>query len=267
MEPSESPLVSCVCVTRNKPDKLKRAIDCFLAQSHENKELVVVYETDDLPTASFLQSYSARPEIRCHGVDVTPKRTLGELRNVSIERSRGEYFCQWDDDDWYHVDRIREQLAAVVNNHQTACLLTNWLMFDVARRQAYFSLVRLWEGSILCRRDVLINGIKYPAMARQEDSFFMNALIAESRVYPLVMPILYIYEAHGGNTWSGSHFEQIFSMSQPLSEAVSKLILDILDGVYSVEEASQMLRSSRVLGELKYFYVNNMTMPNGVALR
>jgi len=44
------PVISCICVTRKKPALLERAVRCFLIQSYQQKELVIVYEDDDQVT-------------------------------------------------------------------------------------------------------------------------------------------------------------------------------------------------------------------------
>lgn len=262
MSSRAEPLVSCICVTRNKPAKLRRAINCFKAQTYINKELVILYETDDSATHRALGAYDGDTEIAGIGVDVAPKKTLGELRNLAIEHSRGEYFCQWDDDDWYHTSRITEQLRGVMTSHQSASILTNWVMFDSLRERAYFSSYRLWEGSILCRKDVLALGISYPSMPRMEDGFFINELVEKSRVYPMPRPELYIYEVHAANTWNQKHFELLFALAQPLSPQASAMVARIMAGEPNPAEASQWMSSRELLGELTYFYVNNFTHTN-----
>lgn len=259
---TQPPLVSCLCVTRGKPVKLRRAIECFLAQTYGNKELLLVYETDDPETARVAEQYRSHPGIFAHAISVSPKLSLGELRNLSIELCRGDYFCQWDDDDWYHVERIDTQYQAVIRTSQTAAVLTNWLMFDVAHNQAYFSHLRLWEGSILCRKDAFGGAVRYPALRRMEDTYFLNELIARCGVYPLVAPTLYIYEVHAGNTWNRRHFDLMFAASQPLPAGASQCVAEILAGRYTPQQASELLSSSEFVRELKYFHINNVLPPN-----
>src|SRR5688572_4791529 len=94
------PLISCLCVTRGKPDKLVRAIECFDAQNYPNRELLVLCEEDDAATRQAVdQLVHSGAAIEKLVVGVSPKRSLGELRNLAVRHCRGEYFCQWDDDD------------------------------------------------------------------------------------------------------------------------------------------------------------------------
>jgi glycosyltransferase involved in cell wall biosynthesis len=240
-------------VTRNKPAKLARAVRCFTQQQYMNKELVLVYEDDDDGTHELVISGGLDPHSRAIRVPASPKLTLGALRNLAIREARGEYFCQWDDDDWYHEDRVGRQVEAVIGSRREACLLTNWLIFDEVERRAYFSHFRLWEGSILCRRDVALNEVRYPSIARNEDNVFTTELITRGYVFPLTVAGLYIYTAHAGNTWPRAHFQRIFSRSKVLGAELSSLVEDILLEKYSVPDASALLRSERLLAQLNYF--------------
>lgn len=261
----EYPLISCLCVTRNKTEKLRLVINCFLAQRYPNKELLITYESDDKQTAEFISDFKGsydNDNIYYLEIEVTPKRSLGELRNISIEYCKGEYFCQWDDDDWYHADRLKIQMEAIINNFQDASILTNWILFDETEQQAYFSLFRLWEGSILCSKSVITNELRYPALPKMEDAIFINLLVDKRRVYPVVASNLYIYVYHGLNTWSKEHFQRNFSYAQKLPSSISSLIGDILMEKYPIAEASDILNSEAFQKEIKYFFRNNINMPN-----
>ena len=102
----EYPLISCICVTYRKPALLERAIRCFESQTYPNKELVILYEDHDEPTVTYITGHTFSPGIRCICTPGNPKKTLGELRNIANNAAKGEFLCQWDDDDWYHPSRL-----------------------------------------------------------------------------------------------------------------------------------------------------------------
>jgi len=247
----DQPLVSCICITRNRVELLRRAINCFKGQSYFNKELVILYESDDLETGEYLKCLE---DSKIQIVEVNPnlRLTLGELRNLGIKSSKGEYFCQWDDDDWYHIRRLEFQMNASRYSQKPVCLLAYWLLFDGLKNQAYLSLPSLWEGSILCKKNILGDQLKYANLPRGEDTIFRNALIPKNVIYPLLMPNLYIYNYTGRNTWDYDHFKSLFDESQNLPANVSQLIKDILDQKYDVKESSSMLDSPDVLQEFNY---------------
>lgn len=255
------PLVSCLCVTERRVKFLKRAIRCFQAQTYPNKELVVVYKDNDPDTHAYLGELHG-DGLRPVRVENGPGLTLGDLRNKAVEHSRGDYFCNWDDDDWYHADRLRVQVACLRDNYQDAALLSNLLMYDEGSGQAYFSDFDFWANSILCRKAVFTEAVRYPARERSEDEVFVQRLVRHCKVYPVISSNLYVYVFHGRNTWDETHFRNMFSESQPLSAALSGLVKDIVGNRLPVAEASQRLNEPWVRQELNYLYCYKLRWAN-----
>lgn len=91
-----SPLVSCVCMTYNRPPDrqylIEEAIESFLRQDYPNKELIVL---NDCPGQELICD---APGVRVINV---PARypTLGDKQNAAIRLSQGELIALWDDDD------------------------------------------------------------------------------------------------------------------------------------------------------------------------
>lgn len=234
-----TPLISCLCVTRGRPDLLARAIRCFQAQRWPARELLIVYESDDAPTRAFLSTL-ADPMIRVVEVPASPKLTLGELRNLAIDAARGRWFCQWDDDDWYHRDRLAAQWAVLRQARKAACVLMHWLVFDTTTGRAFISPRWHWEGSILCDREARSDGLRYASAARAEDTPFVQALAQRGELVPLVRPGLYIYVYHRRNVWDYTHWQANILDRSPheLAAADAVRIGAILDGACSVAEGS-----------------------------
>jgi glycosyltransferase involved in cell wall biosynthesis len=246
------PFVSCLCVTRNRADLLPRAINCFSSQSYRNKELLVVYEDDDDATKKVLPGLQ-RENVRFIEVTSSPKMTLGELRNLSISECNGDYFCQWDDDDWYHNKRLAVQMNAILESHKIASVLSFWLIYDSLNHHAYLSHPRLWEGSIMCSKEALGN-IRYSIAEKGEDIEFVNALRRANCLHPVIDACMYIYHVNGRNTWDTAHFSGMFSVSQRLSPSIDELLRDIFKGRYSNRKASQLLLDAKVKKELNYWH-------------
>jgi len=255
MKKIDTPLISCLCVTKNKPSQLQRAIDCFLYQTYANTELIIVFEDNDPATKEMLASVTDK-RIKCFEVPATPKMSLGALRNFSIAKADGDYFCQWDDDDWYHEARLQVQLDTLLKNHKPACYMVFWLIYDMLNNRSYFSMGP-WAGSLLCQKSLVTDQLKYPDLGRHEDIVFLKALIRQKHVFPVVMPSLYIYAYHGKNTFGESHFNDLFSASQPLPHHVTELFRRIFEKQICYREASRLLLTEDILCPINYFYFNN----------
>ena len=104
-----NPLISCICVTKRNLEEIEGSVGCFMAQTYENRELIVLHDGGNREVEEFiLAANSCSPDINlfyyeCHS---DKGMSLGELRNKSIGLCSGDYVCQWDDDDWMHRRRL-----------------------------------------------------------------------------------------------------------------------------------------------------------------
>jgi len=116
---AEEILVSVVIPTYSRNDMLSRAIDCILAQTHKNLDIIVV---DDNPpeseyrtsTEQLMKKYASDERVRY----IQNEKNLGGAgaRNVGIEASKGEYIAFLDDDDEYYPEKIEKQLEVFLNS-------------------------------------------------------------------------------------------------------------------------------------------------------
>src|SRR5688572_10863119 len=246
------PLISCLCITERRVEFLIKAVHAFLCQTYPNKELVIVHKPDDSHTVEYLSGLN-NPSIRSAMVD-RDYETLGERRNFSIQQARGEYFCQWDDDDWYHNERLTIQFEAAKKYFREGSVLNQLIFFNKADGKAYFSYSRPWENTILYKTNMLSSGFVYQKLNQKEDTMLVKELIEHNKLSAVSFPA-YIYIFHGTNTTAQSHYEDLCSMSQELSIELSKNICDIVTGVISNDQASDLLASPQVQQELNYFHI------------
>ncbi len=236
---SRLPLISCICITKNSTILLHRAVQCFLAQSYPNKELLLVFESDNEATALHCRSAKYPSSVRV--LMTIPGEPLGSLRNYAINQSNGKLFCQWDDDDWYHVKRLELQFNAIEASHTKACVINRWVLFDSVRGNAFISGRRLWEGSLLCYKEMM-SQVQYPSLRQGEDTAFVYFLAANKLLYIMEnVPYLYIYTFHGNNTFGAAHFSELFEDGLTLASETNREIADILAPGSAVEAGSKRL--------------------------
>lgn len=235
-----SPTVSCLCVTRHRPELLRRAIDCFDRQSLVSREMVIVVEDDDVETLQVLRELESREDIVPVIVSRHPKKPLGDLRGISVAKARGEYVVQWDDDDFFHPDRLAAQLAEIRRSGRRACVLQRWIIYKDGR--AVVSSPRHWEGSLMCCKADMPG---YPSLHRGEDTPVIEQLEAANKLVALDRPDLYVYSFHGGNTWHSLHWEGAFSAgATPASAAEFPILQDLQD----YEQRTQSLMKVEAAG-------------------
>lgn len=235
----KKPLISCLCITRDRILMLKQAIALFHKQTYLHKELVILYEHDDLETGEFIETIGQCKKLRLSEVkencwtcttleDKTAsilvlevkaigKKNLGTLRNLSIKFCQGDYVCQWDDDDWYREDRLSVQMQYLQKFQKSACVLSQWFMYDLVTSKAYLSCHRPigWEGSLLCERSQMV---EYADLAKAEDTIVLKTLLEQDKLALLDRPDIYVYVRHQRNTWEQSHFDFLVSLAEELPQ-------------------------------------------------
>jgi hypothetical protein len=205
--PAHRPLVSCVMVTRGRLFPSRFAVDCFLRQSWAERELVLVCDGPGTEVETYCRALGdARIRIVYPDAHANAP-SLGALRNLSLRAARGEWICQWDDDDLHHPQRLETGMLMLQSMRADALFLSRWMLWAPAARRIGVSGSREWEGSMLARR----TGVPaYPALARGEDTAVMHAMLGRGRVVLLDAPWLYTYVQTGANTWTAHHFEAIW---------------------------------------------------------
>lgn len=215
-------LVSCLMVTRGDPHRVRHSINGFLNQTVQSKELIIVTDIDP-KRLILLRSEYELDNIKWIFSDSIDKRSLGELRNLSIDAATGEYIAQWDDDDLFDPSRLEHQLNLIKRSDSTACMLTRWTVWWPRKQRLFISEKRAWEGSLVCKRDFMP---RYPALSKGEDTQLIKKVMENQKVVFLNAPRLYIYVIHGENTWHEAHFEVIYSKATvDFSVSAYKLIL------------------------------------------
>jgi glycosyltransferase involved in cell wall biosynthesis len=197
-----APLVSCLMVTRGDLAPARFAIECYRSQTYTNRELIIVCDRPESPLSSFLEEL-ADPSIKfCPAA----RMVLGDLRNASVGAASGALLCQWDDDDLFHPRRLEYQVATLLQSGAAAHFLERWLVWWPARGSLGISDSRIWEGSMMIRREALP---PYSPITRFEDTLAVAQIRNRSTISVTDFPELYCYTVNGGNTWDETHFEQV----------------------------------------------------------
>ena len=208
--------VSCITVTKDRVSYLKKSIDYFINQTHEDKELIVVYYSNDKETESFLKhNRNSFIENNIYFYKFVEENGLylGSVRNFAISKATGNWICIWDDDDYYDTKRIKNQLKFCLEKNIDACTLSSIMIYSNKYQELKISFERLelgWEGSLLCKKDTMP---KYTNKAKGEDTPVLEKLIDENKLLTLFDPELYVYIFHDQNVSGGVHKERIFENS------------------------------------------------------
>lgn len=208
-------MISCLMVTQRGRIALARiAMADFAAQTHADRELLVVHDGDTADHAMFQRAtldHAATIRI----VHQPAGHTLGWLRNAAVAAAAGDYVCQWDDDDRYHPQRLALQWQAMLEAKADFCFLgdqLHWfpasaeMFWDDWNREAYpFNLV---QGTLLGKRASMP---LYPEHALGEDTGLLIEILRRGDPIARLRDAgwCYVYVYHGANAWTGEHHAAI----------------------------------------------------------
>lgn len=211
-------MISCFTVTQEgRLASLARAVGDFARQTERERELVILHDG----SAAFHESVTAlarthdAASIRVLHAPHAPKAPLGRLRNAAVDAARGEYVCQWDDDDRYHPRRLEVQLEALRKVNSDACFLVDQLHLFADAREMYWDdwsqepyPLDFIHGTLFAQRDSLA---RYPDLPRGEDSGLVVAMLRQGRTFARVREqgFLYVYVFDGRNTFDQAHHSAI----------------------------------------------------------
>lgn len=199
------PKVSCLMVTADRRRFVRRSILCYRRQTYPRKELVIVDDGGE-PLDGLLTGF-APGEVKYHRLAREPGNVLGRLRNISLELATGDLCANWDDDDWYHPDRLAVQVGALGAGADSCSLAAALVHIDRApfSRHAFVSPFRRGvPGSLVYPRS---GAVRHPEVRRGEDGAFLAGW--QKRPHRVLGPEhagLMVRCYHGTNTWDGGHF-------------------------------------------------------------
>ncbi|HEY1431594.1 MAG TPA: glycosyltransferase family A protein [Stellaceae bacterium] len=231
-------MISCLCITRgDRPDLLSDAVSDFVRQTFSDRELVILHDGDDAADARVEAIVATHAGASIRIEHAPPGQRLGGLRNLAIALARGEWICQWDDDDRYHPERLRLQWEHARSEQAAVNYLVDQLHWFPADNSLFWDdwgdepyPMNVIQGTILARRDVMP---PYPDIGRGEDTLQTHALLraeAASKAFRVSrlrgIGWCYIYRFHGGNAWDAAHHRAISAVKHlPPAKLLSRLAL------------------------------------------
>jgi glycosyltransferase involved in cell wall biosynthesis len=139
-----TPLISCICVTRDRRHFIGAAIDSFLSQDWPNKELVIVDDGND----AIADMCANVPNSRYTRLRGTHK--IGSKRNLGCAVASGDIMVHWDDDDWSAPARLTDQAERLMGSGKAVTGYHTVLFTDGKCAYRYQGTERYAIGSSLC---------------------------------------------------------------------------------------------------------------------
>jgi glycosyltransferase involved in cell wall biosynthesis len=111
----ETPLVSVVIATRDRPEMLREAVEAALGQRYDGAiEVVVVHDQSEPDESLATEGWNGRSDRRVRVIVNSSNPGLAGARNSGIRAAAGELVAFCDDDDYWLADKLRAQVPALL---------------------------------------------------------------------------------------------------------------------------------------------------------
>lgn len=111
----DRPLVSVVIPVHNGEKYIKEALNSCLNQTYKNIEIIVVDDKSTDNTLNILREYESK-DSRVNVIPVEKQNGLGNVLNIGIRASKGQYIARMDADDVMYPSRIEKQVEYMQSN-------------------------------------------------------------------------------------------------------------------------------------------------------
>lgn len=208
------PKISVIMLTYNRERLVGRMIECILAQTFHDFELIIVDNGSTDRSGAIADEYAAKDSrIR---VIHRERGNIGSGRNVGLDAARGDYIAFVDDDDTCEPDFLEFLYnLAVENNAEVSICGAADKVFDEQRvMTAEEALIELmWRKKYnmafptkMYRREIAVN-LRFPVDGAYDDIALMYRLLALPRRVAYHGLGKYTFNRHGGNNsaWTTNH--------------------------------------------------------------
>jgi len=159
-------LVSCVCVTYNRPTLLNELLYCFLQQDYENKELIIVndqknidyyYDDSRVKIFNFKERFSS----------------LGAKRNFAHAKVSGKFVFTMDDDDIFYSNHISKLIRFHIAHINDDIVFNRYYFISVDNENVETKINHLaLNGSSI--KIGYVNNHSFPEISCGEDIVFIK---------------------------------------------------------------------------------------------
>src|SRR5437763_904922 len=122
----EEEKISVIIPTYNREPYLLEAINCFLEQNYNNKELLIL-DDSDLPSEKI--QFLSQQHTAIRYIYQKERLTIGEKLNKLIELAQGSIIARFDDDDLYAPEYLSSMINQLKTKNCDFIKLSAWFVY------------------------------------------------------------------------------------------------------------------------------------------
>ena len=123
---SAQPLVSIIMTTYNRAGYIGETINNIQGQTYKHWELLIEDDDSDDNTEGIVNSLGDK---RIYYTRHNHTAITGKLKNLALQRAKGEFIAFMDSDDLWTADKLQQQVTQLQQNPTAGFSVTNWCDF------------------------------------------------------------------------------------------------------------------------------------------
>lgn len=203
-----NPLISCLCVTENRPDFMPWLLWNWKRQTHNSTELVIV-DASEKPFKS-----------KVKGVRVihAPHTNIPTRRNIAIQEAKGDLVAWFDDDDWYHPERLDVLSRLITDDTPIAGPKLAWFVnLFTLQAKRFVQRKGVLNSGLVAQKQVLLD---LPYDESQDKGSDLDWLVAARQRYRIAetfeVPSFFLcHNQNAGNT------ADVHQFNRPINEIIN----------------------------------------------
>ncbi len=135
--------VSVITATYNSAKTLRDTLDSILAQTYPDIESIIVDGASKDGTMDIVREYETRFEGRMRWIS-EPDKGIYDAMNKGIKMAGGDVIGVLNSDDFYHDERVVEDIVNAFDQKNVDCIYGNLVFIDVKDKN---NILRIWKGT------------------------------------------------------------------------------------------------------------------------
>ncbi len=196
----------------NKENKCDNILNNFIRQNHQNKELIIILNNNNLKIDKWKYKLCKFNNINIYQLD--QKITLGECINFAINKSNYPIIAKFDDDDYYGPEYLSDSLkilkyteASIVGKSSTYVYFEKDKLLALKNNNRDNRYVFRVEGATLMFKKEIFDYIKFKSKNLGEDLEFCKSATREGlKIFSSnIHHYLYIRNINNNHSWNVSN--------------------------------------------------------------
>lgn len=180
--------------TRNRRAFLEQALRCFLRQTHQSSELIVV-DDSDVPVRDLCTGLA-----RVRYIRLSEHTPTGTKLNIGIETARGAIVQKLDDDDYYGPAFLETAVTRLGRRRAAIVTWDCFLILIAGEKHLRFSGHGWTVGGTMCFHRGLWKQTRFRDIPSAVDHYFF--IDSQAEVVGVCAPESYVVVRHGRHTWT-----------------------------------------------------------------